>query len=116
MQMLGHKPSHVAPFAWMQVLGLLLGVVASGCTANVNPEQAKALVEIERLGGKVPFDEKSRAKSVIGVNLSGTKVTDAGLEHFKGLTQLQELCLTDTKVTGAGLEHLKGLTTSKGST
>jgi hypothetical protein len=110
MQMLGHKASHVVPFAWMQVLGLLLGVVASGCTANVNPEQAKALAEIEKLGGKVTFDEKSREKSVIGVNMSGTTVTDAGLEHFKGLSQLQELYLTDTKVTGAGLEHLKGLT------
>ena len=50
------------------------------------------------------------------MNLSGTKVTDAGLEHLKGLTQLQELDLTDTKVTGEGLEHLKELTNSKGST
>jgi uncharacterized protein YjbI with pentapeptide repeats len=110
MQMLGQKPLYVAPLAWMQVLGLLLGVVASGCTANVNPEQAKAIAEIEKLGGKVTFDEKSREKSVIGVNLSGTTVTDAGLEHLKGLTQLQELSLTDTKVSGAGLEHLKELT------
>ena len=53
MQMLGQKPLYVAPLARMQVLGLLLGVVASGCTANVNPEQAKAVAEIERLGGKV---------------------------------------------------------------
>ena len=37
-------------------------------------------------------------------------MTDAGLEHLKGLTQLQSLDLTDTKVTDAGLEHLKGLT------
>ena len=37
-------------------------------------------------------------------------MTDAGLEHLKGLTQLQSLCLGNTKVTDAGLEHLKGLT------
>jgi hypothetical protein len=38
------------------------------------------------------------------------QVTDAGLEHIKGLTQLRTLDLTQTKVTGTGLEHLKGLT------
>jgi len=38
------------------------------------------------------------------------KVTDAGLERLKGLTQLQTLVLTRTQVTDAGLEHLKGLT------
>ena len=40
----------------------------------------------------------------------GTHVTDAGMEHLKGLTQLQELELFDTKVTDAGLKHLKCLT------
>jgi len=39
----------------------------------------------------------------------GTRVTDAGLEHLKGLTQLQWLNLTGTRVTDAGLKHLKGL-------
>ena len=39
-----------------------------------------------------------------------TQVTDAGLEHLKGLTQLQGLSLSGTQVTDAGLEHLKGLT------
>ena len=39
-------------------------------------------------------------------------MTDAGLEHLKGLTQLQRLACGDTQVTDAGLEHLKGLTNS----
>ena len=39
-------------------------------------------------------------------------MTDAGLEHLKGLTKLQSLNLRCTKVTDAGLEHLKGLTNS----
>ena len=47
------------------------------------------------------------------LDLSGTQVTDAGLEHLKGLTQLQWLSLEGTQVTDAGLEHLKGLTNSK---
>ncbi len=38
------------------------------------------------------------------------KVTDAGLKHLKGLTNLQSLDLGQTQVTDAGLEPLKGLT------
>lgn len=41
--------------------------------------------------------------------IRSTKVIDAGLEHLKGLTQLQMLTLDGTQVTDAGLEHLKGL-------
>jgi NADP-dependent 3-hydroxy acid dehydrogenase YdfG len=43
------------------------------------------------------------------VNLNFTKVTGAGLEHLKGLSQLASLALNDTQVTDAGLEHLKRL-------
>lgn len=39
-----------------------------------------------------------------------TKVTDAGLEHIKALTQLQSLHLFGSQVTDTGLEYLKGLT------
>ena len=46
--------------------------------------------------------------------LSRYNLTDAGLWHLKGLlerlTNLKELFLTDTNVTDAGLEHLQGLT------
>ncbi len=46
---------------------------------------------------------------VAGVNVLDTQVTDAGLEHLRGLTSLEELNLRFTQVTDAGLEHLKGL-------
>jgi hypothetical protein len=39
-------------------------------------------------------------------DLSSTEVADAGLEHLKELKQLQTL---KTGVKGRGLEHLKGL-------
>jgi hypothetical protein len=39
-----------------------------------------------------------------------TEITDAGLEHLKGLSALQTLYLNDTKVTDTGLACLKGLT------
>ena len=38
-----------------------------------------------------------------------TQITDAGLPHLAGMTQLQEVCLIGTYVTDAGLEHLAGL-------
>ena len=37
------------------------------------------------------------------------QVTDAGVKHLHGLTQLRTLWLNHTRVTDAGLEHLKGL-------
>ena len=43
-------------------------------------------------------------------DLARTQVTDAGLEHLKGLTQLQALFLDSTQITDAGLVYLKGLT------
>jgi len=105
----------------MGVLCLSLAVVASGCTARVNPRaeeaaagetsrQAKAVAQIERLGGTVTVDEKRPGKPVIGVSLRHHEVIDAGLECLKELTQLQLLDLDHTQVTDAGLECLKGLT------
>jgi hypothetical protein len=41
-------------------------------------------------------------------------VTDAGLAHLRGLTNLRMLVLIGTKLTDAGLEHLKGLTNLEG--
>jgi hypothetical protein len=44
------------------------------------------------------------------LHLCYTGVTDAGLEHLKGLSNLEALLLNGTHVTDAGLEHLKELT------
>jgi hypothetical protein len=89
--------------------GLLVAVMSSVSAAEPNAEQAKAVAEIEKLGGRVKVDEKSPGKPVILVYLDGTQVTDAGLEHLKGLSQLRTLNLKDTQVTDAGLKRLKGL-------
>ncbi len=48
-------------------------------------------------------------KSVGGLNLSDTVVTDAGLESLKGMVKMEVLNLAGTKVTDAGLERLKGM-------
>jgi len=93
----------------MHVLNLSLAVAVPARAAEPNPQAAKAVAEIEKLGGRVTIDENSPDKPVIGVDLEHTRVTDAGLEHLKGLTKLQTLDLQGTSVTDAGLEHLKGL-------
>jgi hypothetical protein len=43
------------------------------------------------------------------LHMANPDVTDATLEHLKGLTHLRELDLNDTQVTDAGLAVLKGL-------
>jgi Leucine-rich repeat (LRR) protein len=93
---------------------LLVGVVGCGDGSSpTNDSQAKAeylvadVSPLEKLGAEIQQNEQGE---VVEVNLYGTKVTDAGLEHLKGLANLKTLFLADTQVTAAGLEHLKGLT------
>jgi hypothetical protein len=45
------------------------------------------------------------------VDLAECPITDGGLEHLKGLTNIRTLNLLNTKVTDKGLESLSGLTT-----
>jgi len=42
--------------------------------------------------------------------LSGTQISDAGLEHLRELSSLKGLNLSGTQIGDAGLEHLQGLT------
>ncbi len=46
---------------------------------------------------------------MLEADLRNTRVTDAGFERLKGLTNLERLKLQNTQVTYAGLEHLEGL-------
>jgi hypothetical protein len=41
------------------------------------------------------------------LDLQETNVTDAGLKHLRGLTQLDSLDLRKTKVTDAGVANLQ---------
>lgn len=49
-------------------------------------------------------------ESVYFIDLGLTQISDAGLEHLAGLTDLKWLFLERTKVSDAGLVHLKSLT------
>jgi hypothetical protein len=48
-------------------------------------------------------------KKLAVLDLAGTRVTDAGLAHLAGLTNLRTLRLEDTQVTDAGLKYLAPL-------
>ena len=94
------------------ILPILLGLSLAPflCwAAEPKTDEAKAIAEIEKLGGTIIL-YKERPGTPALVMLEGCEVTDAWLEHLKGLTKLQSLDLSYTPVTDAGLEHLKGLT------
>jgi hypothetical protein len=115
---------------------LLVVVVAIPCSwMAVAGRQKEVVEEIRQLGGLVQHDYKFQESgnpfasgvppgptwlrdllgedffaTVVDVNCVGSSVTNAGLEHLKGLTQLKRLELSTMPVTDAGLGHLKGLT------
>ena len=47
------------------------------------PTRRRRLPWVEKLGGKVTFDDNSPDKPVIGVNLENTHVTDDDLEYLE---------------------------------
>ena len=51
--------------AFIQALGMSLVMVGSCYATNANPEQANAIAEIKKLGGKVTVDERSPDKPAI---------------------------------------------------
>ena len=94
---------------WFQ-LGILVAVATSmGSTSGGNQDEAKAVAEIEKLGGTVTVDDKSTDKPVIGVSLSNTKATDPSLEYLKGLKEIRSLSLGNTKVTDSGFKPPQGI-------
>ena len=78
-----------------RLLGLLLVMGMVGCGDPV--------AELRSFGAKITKDEQGK---VIKVDLSSTLITDAGLMHVKGLTNLQKLDLRATKVTPLGVAEL----------
>ena len=95
---------------FLQVLGVWLALVASGWTAEPSIDQATAIAQIEKLGGKVAIDETRPGNPVIWVSFLGPEVTDAHLGSLKGLTSLESLNLVWTRVTDTGLACVKEMT------
>jgi Leucine-rich repeat (LRR) protein len=88
---------------------------------------------IWKLGGRVTVDESASGKPIVGVyllsttasdsdlsvlanwtslrklDLSGTKISDVGLEHLSSLKELETLYLSFTTIKGSGLKSVTGL-------
>jgi hypothetical protein len=75
----------------------------------VDEKQARAIAAVERLGGKVQFDENSPGRPVCSIDFSDAKISDKALKNLDSLPQLKVLILSGTRVTDAGLVHLEGL-------
>ena len=95
----------------------VLSLVALTCSALIvgcgESQDADVAVQLQKLGGKVVYDEQTSGTPVVSVTFRGSEVTDAGLVHLKGLSNLQSLDLGNTKVTDAGLSHIESLTKLK---
>ena len=78
-----------------------------GCAAWTDDAEDKAVAFVEKLGGTVTRDDKAPSKPIIGVQLSNTYVTDAGLKELAPLKNLTWLSLGGTKVTDEGLKELR---------
>src|SRR5947209_5260914 len=98
-------------YAPMALVGIILFTTQPGLRAeDSKTEKERAIVQIEKLGGKVEIDSKRRGKPVVAVDLKHTQVIDASLEHLKGLTTVEKLLLRETTVTDDGMIYIEGLT------
>ena len=69
-----------------------------------SPAEADPIVTLEKFRAGSKRNEQGE---VVEVNLRGTQITDAGLVHLKGLTNLRGLNLNGTQTTNAGVADLK---------
>ena len=111
----------------MLVFVLVAGLSAGWLRMKLQQSRAhgEAVTAIEKLGGRISkrvtsggitwtavawlgrLAGEDLASDVTRVDFSNTQVTDAGLEHLRGLTELQEVGLSNTQVTDAGVAELQ---------
>jgi hypothetical protein len=120
------KPRRWLRFSLRSLFLLVLVIgVSLAWTIYKAREQGIAVAALKEMGWLVEYDNSPRpptvlermrkllgedeSRSVTMVNGRWSEITDAGLAHLEGLTQLQSLYLNETQVTDAGLVHLRGL-------
>lgn len=86
--------------SWGNAQGIVAVPVGRELRLNVTPQASTDLSPLAALG---PDDLQY-------LQLSSTRVNNAGLAHLHKLTGLRVLWLYDTPVSDAGLVHLRGLT------
>ena len=75
----------------------------------MNPEetQQQAVAALEALGAEIGVDNEGNVVSVLACR---TEITDEEVHLLSGLTKLEHLDIRGTQITDAGLVHLIGLT------
>ena len=103
-----HLPSHREAHLGLRLARVPnnMAIKAVGTVPLSVPTPERAIAFVESLGGKVVRDDNSPDKPVTRIDLSNTKVTDAGLKELAPLTNLELLDLNGTQVTDAGLKEL----------
>lgn len=113
----------------LRVILILTTLIAIwlGWWIHTSRQQREAVAELRKAGAEIVYDFDEQGlegppywpawlvdalgvdcfADVSEVALTNTQVTDAGLEHLKGLTSLQELYLGNTQVTRAGVARLR---------
>ena len=89
------------------LVGSLLVALAGVLVVIVINSNRDPIAVLEEFGAKIKRNEQGE---VVELSLHDTKITDVGLVHLKGLTELQKLNLSRSNITDAGIVHLKGLT------
>jgi thiol-disulfide isomerase/thioredoxin len=97
-------------FVSLSLLGAISVRSEGSLLAGSARKQDDRLVRrVEELGGTIARDTKLPGTPVVGVDLSGSKVTDDDLRLVSYLADLRALHLHRTGVSDAGVEHLSGL-------
>src|SRR4051794_36099784 len=97
-----------------RLTGLLPLLLAGGLAPTPAPadgpltEQKRVIAAIRDDGGQVERDEARPGRPVIVVRLGGLRVEDASLAQLKVFPALRELSFSSYSVTDAGLAHLEG--------
>src|SRR5262249_34635480 len=95
--------------SWSEVKWRATGTPArKKVPAEMTPHE-RVVAQVEKLGGKVRFDDKQPGTPLVGIDLHQTKTTDADLQLLHGLTTVRILNLYGTAITDAGLTHVAGL-------
>jgi len=77
-----------------------------GCGKGIPPEQKEAMLRLRDLGAKVNLNNGGYE-----VDFRGTAVEDEDLVLLKQIPHLRNVNLQGTRITDAGLEHLQGIET-----
>lgn len=122
------SPAELKAIAKLDTMGISVRPLAQNCNwheanlrgytnaadaALVQLKDVSTLMELNLSGAK--FTEASAADlkplvNLTHLHLEHTPITDAGLANVKEMSHLTYLNLFDTSITDAGLEHLTGLT------